>query len=53
MKRVAAYSVVIDEQTYINHVVEFDEQGKIIKHYPLKQELPHTLWQQSLHITTK
>lgn len=53
MKRVAAHIVVIDEQTFINHVVEFDEQGNIIKHYPLKQELPQTLWQQSLYIITK
>jgi len=48
MRRIAASHVTINGHDYRNHVVELDEQGLIIRHYPLTEELPHTEWHQHL-----
>lgn len=48
MKRQAASIVEIGTETYHNHVVETDDEGNIIRHYPLTEELPHTEWHQHL-----
>ena len=53
MTRMAAHHMYIDGQKYTNHVVELDEQGNIVSHYQLTQELPHTTWHQSLQFNTK
>lgn len=52
MKRYAASHVVIDNTVYTNHVVEVDEQGNVVHHYPLTAELPATEWHHELHFTT-
>ena len=41
--RLAANKVVIDGVQFTNHVVEL-EDGVLVKHYPLTEELPHAEW---------
>lgn len=41
--RLAANKVVIDGVQFTNHVVEL-EDGVLVKHYPLTEELPHSEW---------
>lgn len=44
MRRVAAHRMTIGEETFINHIVEIDENGHLLSHYPLSTELPSTEW---------
>lgn len=48
-KRIAAHKVFIDDVCFTNHVVEF-ENGTMVRHYPLCEELPGTIWQNKLEI---
>jgi len=41
--RLAANKVVIDGLEFTNHVVEL-EDGVLVKHYPLTEELPYAEW---------
>lgn len=43
MKRQASHKVIIDGVEYTNHVVE-TESGRLLRHYPLTEELPQTEW---------
>lgn len=43
MKRIAASTMIINGEEYHNHVVEI-EQGRVVNHYPLTEELPNTEW---------
>ena len=47
MKRQAAHKVIIDGVHYTNHVVEI-EDGKLLRHYPLSEELPNTEWVETI-----
>ncbi len=47
--RIAANTVIIDEKSYTNHVVEF-EDCHLLHHYPLTEELPYTQWYRTLII---
>ncbi|MBQ0143259.1 MAG: hypothetical protein KBT06_10795 [Prevotellaceae bacterium] len=44
MKRIAAHHMTLGGIMYVNHVVELDDNGSIVKHYPLLEELPQTEW---------
>ena len=41
--KLAANKVIIDGTQFTNHVVEL-EDGVLVKHYPLTEELPHAEW---------
>ncbi|MBO4564278.1 MAG: hypothetical protein J5720_02470 [Bacteroidaceae bacterium] len=47
--RIAANKVIIDENTYTNHVVELEEH-RLLCHYPLTEEIPHTQWYRTIII---
>lgn len=47
--RIAANKVIIDGESYTNHVVELDGHH-LLNHYPLTEELPHTQWFRTLII---
>lgn len=42
--RIAAHTMVINGETFHLHVAEVSDNGKLIRHYPLTCELPHTIW---------
>lgn len=44
MRRLAAHRMIIEGNTYINHVAEFNDNGILICHYPLTHELPMCEW---------
>ncbi|MCQ2095623.1 MAG: hypothetical protein MJY59_02640 [Bacteroidaceae bacterium] len=44
MKRIAAHCMNLYGETFINHVVETDDEGRIMRHYPLVSEIAMCEW---------
>ena len=43
-RRIAAHTIIFAEgSTYRQHVIEILD-SRVVRHYPLQQELPHTEW---------
>lgn len=46
---IAASKVIIDDECFINHVIEVTDDT-LISHYPLKGEQPHTQWLRRINV---
>jgi len=44
MKRIAAHRMTIGNEEFTNHVIEIDDKGKTIRHYPLEGEIAMCEW---------
>lgn len=50
MRRIAAAELVVGGKTYKQSVAELDDDGQLIRFYPLTEELPHTEWCERLEL---
>lgn len=44
MRRIAAAHMTIGKEQFSNHVIELDDDGIIVTHYPLTEEIAMCEW---------